>query len=140
MARHLEQLVCDFLNLIESHEIVTEKLLEVLGDRITMQFGTSQYIGKEQVIHTLDEIANSISSQMGFRAIPVIIVNTEIPELDVTASMKRVAIALSSKLEEYVSWFIFIENDSDWIVQRIVAKMGTGYAYYEDIYQQQEYR
>jgi hypothetical protein len=54
-----------------------------------------------------EKTSNAISSDFGLCATPVIICDTEDPEYSFTADNRYTAIALLSKLEEYVSWYFF---------------------------------
>ena len=107
MAWYTHQILADYLNRIENHTAVTAALDSILADNVVLTYGTQTFQGKSSVMQFCEETSNAISSDFGFRATPVIICDTEDPEYSFTADNRYTAIALLSKLEEYVSWYFF---------------------------------
>ncbi len=134
MAWFTEQIFADFLNRWGDHKVVSQALMEILDDNAVMHFGTQIDNGKESIIRHLEEIAVAISSDMGFRAKPVIIV-----EDDLQNKLSLKAVALHSKLEDYVSWFFMLKGNANFKIESITATQGIGYSYYFDIYQEGNY-
>ncbi len=140
MAWFTEQIISDFLNRCEDHSIATEVLRDTFADDIVMTFGTQKYVGKDNVIKNLEEKSVAISSDCGFFALPVIIVGVNDPINGLTEDKEYKAVALHSKLEEYISWYLFIKGNEKFQIQSISASRGMGYQYYEDYYVKQEYK
>ena len=139
MAWFTEQILADFLNKCEDFEVVKNELTNILADDVVLYFGTREYRSKSAVIDFFEETANAISSEFGFYAIPVIICDTEDSEHGIHTTDKRTAVALHSKLEEYISWFFMIKCNDACQINRIDATQGLGYQYYNDYYVKQEY-
>ena len=139
MAWFTEQILADFLNKCEDFSILKNELADILATDVVLYYGTSEYRSKSAVIDFFEGTANAISSEFGFFAIPVIICDTEDSEYGIHATDKRKAVALHSKLEEYISWFFMIKCNSDFQINRIDATRGVGYQYYNDYYVKQEY-
>lgn len=139
MAWYTEQLLADYLNLAEDHKVLEAAIKQILSSSIELKYGTQKFNGKEAVIRFLDETANAISASFGFRAMPVIIVNSEDSKYRLTADMQRKAVALSSKLEAYISWFFFIHCDDNSLIDKIEGTQDIGYQYYYDLYEQGHY-
>ena len=106
MAWFTEQILADFLNKCEDFSILKNKLSEILAEDVVLYHGTSEYRSKPAVIDFFEGTANAISSEFGFYAIPVIICDTEDLKYDIRSNDRRKAVALHSKLEEYISWFL----------------------------------
>ena len=139
MAWFTEQILADFLNKCEDFQIVKNELSEIMADEVVLHYGTREYTSKIAVIDFFEEVANGISSEFGFYAVPVIICNTEDSEYGIHVTDKRKAVALHSKLEEYISWFFMIKCNDAFQINRIDATQGLGYQYYNDYYVKQEY-
>ncbi len=140
MAWFTEQIISDFLNRCEDHNIATEVLRDTLADDIVVKLGTQKYVGKENAIKYLEEVSAAISSEHGFFALPVIIVGVNDPINNLIEDKEYKAVALHSKLEEYISWYLFIKGNENFQINSITATRGAGYQYYKDYYVKQEYK
>ena len=107
MAWFTEQILADFLNKCEDFSILKNELQEILAEEVVLYHGTREYRSKSAVIDFFEGTANAISSEFGFYAIPVIICDTEDLKYDIRSNDMRKAVALHSKLEEYISWFFY---------------------------------
>ena len=139
MAWFTEQILADFLNKCEDFEVVKNELSNILADDVVLYFGTREYRSKSAVIDFFEGTANAISTEFGFYAVPVIICDTEDSKYGIHTQDRRKAVALHSKLEEYISWFFMIKCNDDFKINRIDATQGLGYQYYNDYYVKQEY-
>ena len=100
-----------------------------------MEFGTQVIKGIDGILDDFEKTSKAISSEFGFIAKPIIIVQTEDPELGITEDQEIRAFALFSKLEDYISWFYVFETDSDTHkLTHIKSTHGIGYSYYETRY------
>ena len=130
-----EQIICDFLNRYDDHERAKEALVCILDKNIIMEFGTQVIKGINGILDDFENTSKAISSEFGFIAKPVIIVQTEDPELGITEDQEIRAFALFSKLEEYISWFYLFEIDPETHkIVHIKSSRGMGYSYYETRY------
>ncbi|MBQ0038366.1 MAG: hypothetical protein KBS74_06825 [Clostridiales bacterium] len=137
MARFQEQAFADFLNCNENRDVICEKLLETFSDNVFMEYGTQVYSGKDKIIEFMDDTHKAISQDFGFTALPVIIVETDDPAYGISPEMRRCAIALKSKLEEYISWYFILYCDrSNGMITSIKATRGENYQFYYDLYDQ----
>lgn len=134
-----EQYLADFLNKCDDFSILKNKFSEIISDDVIMHFGTTVYRSKSKVIEFLEETSNAISSEYGFNAIPVIICDTEDSEQGIQLNSQYKAVALHSKLEEYISWFFMIRCNDNFEINKIVATKGIGYKYYKENYTPQKY-
>ena len=76
-----------------------------------MEYGSADSEGAEKVLEFLEDTSSAISSDEGFTARPVIINEKD---------ESRKAVAVCSKLEDYVSWyFVLAMNDESGKIQRI---------------------
>ena len=139
MAWFTEQILADFLNKCEDFEVVKNELSNILADDVVLYYGTNEYCSNSAVIDFFEGTANAISSEFGFHAIPVIICDTEDSEYGIHTTDKRKAVALHSRLEEYISWFFMIKCNNEFLINRIDSSRGVGYQYYNDYYVKQEY-
>lgn len=140
MAWFTEQLLADFLNKCEVFSLLKKQFSDILSEDVVLYYGASIYEGREKVLDFFEGTANAISSEFGFCAAPVIICNTEDAEYNMVADKKYKAVALFSKLEEYVSWFFMIKCNENFMINVIRATQGMGYKYYNDLYKKGEYK
>ena len=126
------QILADYLNRVEDHTAVKAALDSILADKVVLTYGTQTFQGKSSVMQFFEETSNAISSDSGFRATPVIICDTEDPEYSFTADNSYTAIALLSKLEEYVSWYFLLRCNKDFLIDKIYGTRGIGYSFYPD--------
>ena len=134
MAWYTHQILADYLNRVEDHTAVKAALDSILADDVVLTYGTQTFQGKPSVMQFFEETSRAISSDFGFRATPIIICDTEDPEYDFVANNRYTAIALLSKLEEYVSWYFLLRGNKDFLIDRIYGTRGIGYSFYYDIY------
>ena len=134
MAWYTYQILADYLNRVEDHTAVKAALDSILADNVVLTYGTQTFQGKSSVMQFCEETSNAISSDFGFRATPVIICDTEDPECSFTADNRYTAIALLSKLEEYVSWYFLLRGNKDFLIDKIYGTRGIGYSFYPDVY------
>lgn len=134
MALFTYQILADFLNRIEDHNIVSQTFSDVLSEDVVLHFGDSEYIGKNAVIEFLEKTSKAMASEYGFDAVPVIICDTEDASLNFTKDGRYTALALYSKLEEYISWFLIVRCDQKFLINRIYSTRGQGYSIYKDYY------
>lgn len=123
-----EKVFVDYLNRYGNHKSVENALCSILDKNTVMEYGSAHYEGAEKVLEFLEGTSNAISSDEGFIARPVIINERD----------KRIkAVALCSKLEDYVSWYFFLfMNDETGKVRRISGKRGQGYTHIIDHYEE----
>ena len=86
-----------------------------------------------------EETSKAISSDFGFRATPIIICDTEDPEYNFSSDNRYTAIALLSKLEEYVSWYFLLRGNKDLLIDKIYGTRGIGYSFYPDVYNEGDF-
>lgn len=134
MARYTYQILADFLNRIEDHRTVSQAFSTILSEDVVLYFGTSEYIGKNAVIEFLENSSKAMASEYGFDAVPVIIYDTEDASLNFTKDRRHSALALYSKLEDYISWFLIVRCDQNFLINRIYSTRGQGYSIYKDYY------
>ena len=68
MALFTYQILADFLNRIEDHNIVSQTFSDVLSEDVVLHFGDSEYIGKNAVIEFLEKTSKAMASEYGFDA------------------------------------------------------------------------
>lgn len=139
MAWYTHQILADFLNRTENHDKIGKALDSILSDDIVLTYGTQTFCGKAAVIQFFEETSKAIASKSGFSAVPIIICDTEDPEHNITADNNYTAIALISKLEEYVSWFFLLRSNDEFLLNRIYGTQGIGYAYYRNMYSESDF-
>ena len=136
MAWYTYQILADYLNRVEDHAAVEAALDSVLADNVVLTYGTLTFQGKSSVIQFFEETSKAISSEFGFRATPIIICDTEDSEYNFSSNNRYSAIALLSKLEEYVSWYFLLRGNKDFLIDKIYGTRGIGYSFYPDIYKE----
>lgn len=135
MAVFLQQVITVFLNRKHNHETMCNVLRSILDDNTAFDFGTQHEKGAEAIIDFFENTSKAIASDMGFVAKPVIICQTNDPKYGITENQKVAAVALFSKLEDYISWFfIFRMNPETSKLLYIKGIRGMGYGFYEDYY------
>ena len=136
MATILEQALADYLNWYPDR-IENEQLLRsLMVDKVEFTMGTGQYTGIDSVMKKLGETSDAIASDYGFVARPVIAKEFDSENPEQFACRK--AVALFSKLEEYISWIYFIEiNPDNFKIANLRAIMGSKYQHplYYDLYE-----
>ena len=139
MANQYQQIFADFLNLTDNHSKVKKAFEQILSDDVILSFGNRIYKGKSEVIQNLDETSEAISKDSGFRAVPIVICDTNDPEFGFTKNNRYTSIALLSKLETYVSWYFLLRCDEKLLINKIIATRGKGYSFYNDIYSEGDF-
>ncbi len=139
MAWYTEQIFADFLNRLENHSDVKNVLIHILDNDVKLTLGTSKYVGIDDVVKFLEETSVAISSESGFKAKPVIITDTDDSEYNLNFKSSYKAVALHSKLEDYISWFFMLKCNEKRKIEKIQATRGNGYAYYFDLYDEGNY-
>ena len=139
MAWFTEQILADFFNKCEDFSALKQELTGIMSEGVVLNHGTRKYIGRADVLDFLEETANAIATDFGFFARPVIICDTEDLLYGMDFGERYKAVALHSKLEEYISWFFMIKCDENFKINRIDATQGYGYQYYEESYTPQKY-
>ena len=134
MAWYTHQILADYLNQVENHTAVKAALDAILADNVVLTYGTQIFQGKSSVMQFFEETSKAISSEFGFRATPIIICDTKDPECNITSDNRYTAIALLSKLEEYVSWYFLLRSNEDFLVDKIDGARGIDYSFYPDVY------
>ena len=132
MAWFTEQIFADFMNQNNNHVGATKALLSIMEDDVFLKFGQTEYRGRDSVFQFLEDTHNAISSDQGFTAKPVITKDAE--------GNQRKAVALFSKLEDYVSWLFRIRGSVEtWKIVHIEAERPNGYTLYYDLYNESDY-
>ena len=132
MAWYTEQIFADFLNQNNNHIGAKNALLSILDDNVILNFGSSTYRGSKEVLEFLEQTYNAISSDQGFTAKPIFTIDAE--------GNRKKAVALFSKLEEYISWLFRIRgNIETWKIDSIEAERPDGYDMYHDSYTEGNY-
>ena len=139
MADQYQQIFADFLNLADNHSKVKKAFEQILSDDIILSFNEDIYKGKSEVIQHLEKTSEAISKDFGFRAVPIIICDTNDPEFGFTKDNLYTAVALLSKLETYVSWYFLLRCDENFLINKIIATRGKGYSFYHDIYSEGDF-
>lgn len=139
MAWYTEQIFSDFLNRSKEHEKVKNTLRKIFDDNVKLSIGNSIYMGIGDVVNYLEEVSHAIHNENGFIAKPVIITETEDKEFDLKMDCLYKAVALHSKLEDYISWFFMLKCNDNWKIETIKASRGNGYRYYFDMYEEGNY-
>ena len=139
MAWCTEQIFADFLNRFEEHTTVKDTLISILDDNVELTLGTLKFEGINEVIKYLEEASIAIHSESGFKAKPVIIIDTNDTQFGLNEGNSYKAVALHSKLEDYISWFFMLKCNESWRIERIIASRGEGYSYYFDLYEEGNY-
>ena len=135
MAWITEQALADYLNWYPDHMENGQRLRALLDDDVVFTMGTQRYEGVDAVMREFSAMSDAISIETGFIARPVI--GKEINAENPSQFVRRKAVALCSKVEEYISWLFFIEgngNNEDVKILKINAVMGSLYEhslYYE---------
>lgn len=106
MAWITEQALADYLNWYPNRNENEELLRSLLAEDVTFTMGTRCYHGIDAVMNEFSNMSDAISSDYGFVARPVIA--KEMLSDNPDQFIRRKAIALCSKLEEYISWLFFI--------------------------------
>ena len=136
MAWITEQALADYLNWYPNRNENEELLHSLLAEDVTFTMGTRCYRGIDAVMNEFSNMSDAISSDYGFVARPVIA--KEMLSDNPDQFIRRKAIALCSKLEEYISWLFFIKVDPDsYKIIDIYAIMGSKYQHplYYDLYE-----
>ena len=139
MAWITEQALADYLNWYPDRTENEQLLRSLLDDDITFTMGTRRYVGIEAVMKEFSNMSDAISSEYGFVAKPVIA--KESLSDDPEQFVRKKAVALCSKLEDYISWLFFIKgNPENFKIVDIRAIMGTEYHHplYYDLYELRE--
>ena len=139
MAWITEQALADYLNWYPDRTENEQLLRSLLDDDITFTMGTRRYVGIEAVMKELSNMSDAISSECGFVAKPVIA--KESLSDDPEQFVRKKAVALCSKLEDYISWIFFIKGNSEnFKIVDIQAIMGSKYQHplYYDLYELRE--
>ncbi len=132
MAWYTEQIFADFLNLNNNHVGAAKALSSIMDDNITLKMGSSVYQGSKDVLEYLEQTFRAISSERGFTAKPVITIDSE--------GNRKNAVALFSKLEDYISWLFRIRSSIEtWRIVSIVAERPDDYDLYYDLYTEGDY-
>ena len=132
MAWYTEQIFSDFLNQNNNHVGARKALASILADDVILKFGSSTYYGSKEVLEDLEQMFNAISSDQGFTAKPVITVDDK--------GNRKKAVALFSKLEDYISWLFRIRGSIEtWKIVSIFAERPDGYELYYDSYIEGDY-
>lgn len=136
MAWITEQALADYLNWYPDRNENEQLLRSLLDDEIVFTMGTSSYKGIEAVMKEFSNISDAISSEYGFVARPVIAKESLVDNPE--QFTRRKAIALCSKLEDYISWLFFLKgNPENFKIISISAIMGSKYQHplYYDLYE-----
>ena len=127
MAWYTEQIFADFLNQNNNHLGARKALMSVLDDHVVLEYGRSTYEGVNDVVDFLEQTRTAISSDQGFTAKPLITKDAE--------GNRKKAVALFSKLEDYISWLFRIKgNPKTGYIVSIKAERPDGYDLYYDFY------
>ena len=83
--------------------------------------------GSKDVLEYLEQVFDANSSEQGFTAKPIFTVDSE--------GNRKKAVALFSKLEDYISWlFRICSSIETWKIVSIIAERPDGYDMYYDSY------
>ena len=136
MAFISEQALADYLNWYPEREENERLLRSLMDDKIVLTQGTSSYVGIDAVMKFLSGASDAIASDYGFVARPVIA--KEFISDSAEQFIRKKAVALFSKLEEYISWVYFIDvNPENFKIANLRAIMGSKYLHplYYDSYE-----
>lgn len=138
MAWITEQVLADYLNWYPDRMENGQRLRALLDDDVVFTMGTQRYEGVDTVMREFSTMSDAISIKTGFIARPVI--GKEMNAENPSQFVRRKAVALCSKVEEYISWLFFIEgngNNEDLRILKIKAVMGSRYEHslYYDQYE-----
>ncbi len=125
-----ERILADYLNRADDHDMVKTVLCSILDCDIELGYGTQHYKGMEKVLEFLETTSLAISTDTGFKARPVFI--------SIAGEMKK-AVALCSKLEEYVSWYFFLDlNVETGKIEMIRGKRGQEFTHSIDFFEERD--
>ena len=132
MAWYTEQIFADFLNQNNNHAGAAKALLSILDEDVFLKIGSSKYQGSKDVLEYLEQVFDANSSEQGFTAKPIFTVDSE--------GNRKKAVALFSKLEDYISWLFRIYSSIEtWKIVSIIAERPDSYEMYYDSYIEGDY-